>query len=297
MLRRTALLGMASAGFGLRGQSPTAAGPGFVCPMDKDVKSASAGQCPRCGMKLVANLPDPIEYLLELRVMPRAPVVRQLATIEFRVRHPKTGQPVREFELMHERLIHTFLISSDLADFAHEHPKLRADGSFELAVSFNRRVPYRVVADFYPKGGTPQFLAKTIFPSGAALVPTPTLVADLSPKSASNLTVELVTEPAQPIAGQETLLFFRVLPHEGLEPYLGAWGHLLAASDDLVDIMHDHPLYVDGVSPPDLKAASPKQIQFNLIFPRERIYRVWVQFQREGVVNTVGFNLPVTRLR
>ena len=296
MLRRTALLGMAAAGFGLRGQTPTA-GPDFVCPMDKDVKSPSAGKCPRCGMKLVANLPDPLEYLLELRVTPRAPVAGQPATLEFRVRHPKTGQLVREFELMHERLIHAFLISSDLTDFAHEHPKLRADGSFELAVTLNRRVPYRVVADFYPKGGTPQFLAKTIFPSGASLVPPPTLVADLSPKASANLTVELVTEPAQPIAGQETLLFFRVAPHAGLEPYLGAWGHLLAASDDQVDVMHDHPLYVDGVPPPDLKAASPARIQFNLIFPRERIYRVWVQFQREGVVNTVGFNLPVKTLR
>jgi hypothetical protein len=55
MLRRTALLGLA--GLGLRGQSP---GPGFICPMDKDVKSATVGKCPRCGMKLVANLPDPI---------------------------------------------------------------------------------------------------------------------------------------------------------------------------------------------------------------------------------------------
>lgn len=265
--------------------------------MDKDVKSSSAGKCPRCGMKLVANLPDPLEYFLDLRVTPQAPVVGQPATLEFRIRHPKTGQQVREFELMHERLIHAFVISADLTDFAHEHPKLRTDGSFELAVTFNLRLPYRVVADFYPKGGSPQFLAKTVFPARAPLVPAPTLVADLSAKTSSNLAVELVTEPAQPIAGQETLLFFRVAPHEGLVPYLGAWGHLLAASDDLVDVMHDHPLYVDGVPPPDFTAASPKQIQFNLIFQRERIYRVWVQFQREGVVNTVGFNLPVKRLQ
>ena len=32
-------------------------------------------------------------------------------------------------------------------------------------------------------------------------------------------------------------------------------------------------------------ASAAKQIQFNLIFPREGIYRVWVQFQRQGVVN------------
>ena len=290
MLRRTALLGMA--GLGLSGQTPPP-GPGFICPMDRDVKATSAGKCPRCGMKLVANLPEPLEYHLDLRVTPSAPRVGQAAVLEFRVRHPKTGQPVREFEIMHERLFHAFLISADLAGFAHEHPWMRPDGAFELAVKFDRLAPYRVVADFYPKGGTPQFLAQTIFPQGAPLMPPPRLAPDLTPKTAANLRVELVTEPAEPIAGQETLLFFRLTPHADVETYLGAWGHLLSASDDLVDIVHDHPLYVDGVPPPDLRVPSPTQIQFNLIFPRERNYRVWVQFQRAGVVNTAAFTIPV----
>ena len=284
MLRRSLLLSLA-------GQ------PGFICPMDKDVKASVPGKCPRCGMRLVANLPDPIEFILELGMTPRAPIVGQSATLEFRVRHPRTGQPVRDFELMHERLIHAFLISADLADFAHEHPSPQPDGSFLLPAKLARRVPYRVVADFFPKGATPQFLAKTIFPAGAVLVAPPKLTADLTPKLAANLTVELVTEPAQPIAGQETLLFFRLAPHEGVEPYLGAWGHLLAASDDLIDVMHDHPIYVDGVSPADLRAASPERVQFNLIFPRERIYRVWVQVKRAGVVNTVAFTIPLKALR
>jgi len=99
--------------------------------------------------------------------------------------------------------------------------------------------------------------------------------------------VELTTEPAEPIAGLKTLLFFRLTPSEGLEPYLGAWGHLLAASGDLVDVIHTHPFIADG----------GPQVQFNVIFPREAIYRVWVQFQREGKVNTVAFNIPVKRLR
>jgi len=34
-------------------------------------------------------------------------------------------------------------------------------------------------------------------------------------------------------------------------------------------------------------------MQFSLIFPRARTYRVWVQFQRQGVVNTAHFDVPV----
>ena len=84
---------------------------------------------------------------------------------------------------------------------------------------------------------------------------------------------------------------FRITPGEGLEKYLGAWGHMLAASDDLIDMMHTHPVYVT-----DPDGGAYKQLQFNLIFPREGMYRVWVQFQRKGVVNTVAFNVPVRTL-
>ena len=43
----------------------------YVCPMDPDVRSNQGGVCPRCGMKLVAGLPDPVEYPMELTVTPR----------------------------------------------------------------------------------------------------------------------------------------------------------------------------------------------------------------------------------
>ena len=82
-------------------------------------------------------------------------------------------------------------------------------------------------------------------------------------------------------------MVFRVSPEQGVEPYLGAWGHMLAASADLVDMTHNHPIAATGSS------GAEKDIQFNMAFPRAGVYRVWVQFQRLGVVNTVAFNVPV----
>jgi hypothetical protein len=38
-------------------------------------------------------------------------------------------------------------------------------------------------------------------------------------------------------------------------------------------------------------------MQFNVYFPRRHVYRIWVQFQRKGVVNTAVFNIPVTVLK
>ena len=74
-----------------------------------------------------------------------------------------------------------------------------------------------------------------------------------------------------------------VAPGDGLQKYLGAWGHMLVASDDLIDMMHTHPFIADG---------SP-EMQFSLVFPRPRMYRVWVQFQRNGIVNTAHFDVAV----
>jgi hypothetical protein len=109
----------------------------------------------------------------------------------------------------------------------------------------------------------------------------------MEPQHGENTDVELVTDPPQPIAGMKTLMFFRLKTAENMQKYLGAWAHMLAASDDLMDMIHEHPFIADG----------GPQMQFNLIFPRAHTYRVWIQFQRNGVVNTVAFNVPVSELK
>ena len=75
-------------------------------------------------------------------------------------------------------------------------------------------------------------------------------------------------------------------PADGLERYLGAWAHMLAASEDLIDLIHMHPFLADG----------GPAMQFNIIFPRSGLYRIWTQFQRENQVNTTVFTIPVASL-
>ncbi len=261
----------------------------FVCPMDRDVRSATPGKCPRCGMTMVANLPEPVEYPVDLRVdPPQVPSARPV-TLEFRISDPQSGALVKHFEIVHEKLFHLFIVSQDLQYFAHVHPQF--DGSvFRLETSLPKAGTYRLLADFYPTGGTPQLTPKTITTAGyqtpleAAI---PHLAPDVSPKQAENLTAELRLDPPEPLAGKKTMLFVHLTPADGLEQYIGAWAHLLAVSDDMVDTIHDHPFIANGG--PDM--------QFNIFFPREAMYRVWIQFQRQGVVNTVAFTIPVSALR
>lgn len=258
----------------------------FVCPMHPDVHSGQPGVCHRCGMKLVANLPERIEYPLEVALHPAVPKPGKNLQLAFTVTDPKTGKRVTDFQIMHEKLYHLFIVSQDLTYFRHDHPEPGPDGIFRFNANLPRPGMYRILSDFYPTGGTPQLIVKSILVPGTAITPGAALQPDLSPKQAANMHVSLTMQPPQPIAGTKTLLFIHLEPADGLELYLGAWSHMLVASDDLVDMVHDHPFLADG----------GPQMQFNVIFPRARTYRVWVQFQRKGVVNTAVFNVPVSSL-
>ena len=234
-------------------------------------------------MKLVLSVPDRIEYPLDVSHSPALLRPGQPVTITLRVLDPKTKQPVQNFEIVHEKLMHLFLVSENLEFFAHDHPVPQPDGSFRLVTTLPYGGMYRLLADYFPSGSVPQLEVNTLFVSGAST--SAQLVSSLAPSKATNLAASLRLEPEQPIAGLETKLFFSLTPAEGLEPYLGAAGHMLAASADLIDLLHLHPFI-----------SKAGNIQFNIIFPRPGLFRVWTQFQRESVVNTVTFTIPVKDL-
>lgn len=257
----------------------------YVCPDDPTIRSYTRDLGSRCKHAPVAMVAEPLSYRLDLDVSPNPPAVDQPTALTFVVRDPWTGQPANDFLVVHEQLFHLFVVSEDLEFFHHGHPTFRSDdegGEFEYALTLPKSGMFRLLGDFFPDGATPQALTQTLFVPGEAPGPA-TLRRDDGPKAGENMRVSLRTTPAQPVAGQRTQMRFTVDPGDGFELYLGAWAHAFTASDDLVDLLHGHPLLADG---------SP-ELEFAMTFPRARTYRVWAQFQRNGVVNTVHFDLPV----
>jgi hypothetical protein len=264
------------------------AGGRFTCPMDPDVRRPHPGKCPRCGMDLRPSIPDFEEYPLKVTTSPSNWRPGAAVHLTFEVLDPKAQQRVTNFEIVHERLFHLFLVSGDLGYFLHEHPEQQRDGTFVIRLRLPKSGYYRVLGDFFPKDATPQMAVKTIFSAGSSQIDfaRPRLTPDTAAKSCANLQVALRTEPDRPLAGLKTMLFFELSPSSGIEPYLGAQGHLLAASDDLIDLIHAHPFLVHR----------PSSVKFNVTFPRPGLYRLWSQFQRAGVVNTARFTVPVRGL-
>ncbi len=256
----------------------------FVCPFDRSIRSAAAGTCVRRGrsVAMVPEVPEPLEFPLDLTTTPAHLLPGQSAHLRFQVRDPWANNVVTKFNVVHESSFHAFVVSEDLEFFLHDHPRWTGD-AFELDAVLLKAGLYRVLTDFLPEAATPQLLTRSIVVGGGTATPA-VLERDYGSKQGDNLAVAMSTSPENAIAGATTTLRFELSPEDGLQPYLGVLGHLLIASEDLIDLTHTHPVTMQ-IGP---------VAEFAIVFPRATAYRVWAQFQRDGVVNTVHFDVPVS---
>ena len=245
--------------------------------MDREVRSKDPGKCPRCGMALVAGVPDQTDYHVDVTVTPRPARPNETVHLAFTVFDPWKHRPVDKFNVVHEKLFHAFIVSRDLQYFVHDHPVWR-DGAFHYDIAFPKPGMYRVLGDFYPEAAAPQLVAETIFVAGDEPPPA-ALTRDYAAKEAENLNVEFSTSPAEPVAGLTTQIRSTWRRATACEPYLGAWGHMLTASDDLIDMSHTHPFIADG----------GPQVQFEST-SRARPIASGCSSSATSVVNTVHFD-------
>jgi hypothetical protein len=255
----------------------------------------------------VSGTSESSAYSLKLETKPKVMKAGKAAALRFQIFHPRTGVQVNQFNVVHEKPFHLFIISPDLQYFNHIHPTQETSGSFNIDVTLPKPGSYQVFCDFFPTGGKAQVISRTLSVRGnekpssqAAAVH---LGADDSRiKSINGIRFELQLEPAQPIAGQPTLLKYYLVddqagtPVRDLQPYLGAWGHSVTLREGADDFLHSHStrLLPTGLDP--AKLAGGPRVSFNTFFAKPGVYRIWSQFQRHEQVITVSFDVSVSRL-
>jgi len=132
----------------------------WVCPMHPSFTSTTAGACPICGMLLIQTRPyDTRDYRLLLRTEPAQVRPGERVTLLFTFLRPGTGEVVKDFEVVHTKRFHLFVISQDLAFFEHIHPIMRDDGTWTIDTKVPKPGYYQVLCYFMPKGGSGQFLS------------------------------------------------------------------------------------------------------------------------------------------
>ncbi len=286
----------------------------WVCPMHPDYTMDIAGKCPRCGMDLVKAAPfDVRDYRLEFKTVPAVVKPGQKTKLLFRIFHPGNGEPIKKFEVVHERQYHPFVISQDMEFFQHIHPEEQADGTWSIDVTLPKPGYYKVLSDFMPSGGASQFIARPLVTAGYAgdlAADSAHLVADaVATKTVDDITATLAYDPPAFAVGQYGHLNFHLSdkttgrPITDLQTYLGAFGHTLIMSEDMVDYVHSHPLDIlakaddDSTVPQfaippgaDLeKLRGGPDVTFEGLMPKPGLYRAWTQFRRHDKIYTFAF--------
>jgi len=135
----------------------------WVCPMHPDYTMDVTGKCPRCGMDLVRAAPfDVRDYPFDFRTVPAVVKPGQKFQMRFKIFHPGTGEQVKKFEVVHEKQYHLFVISQDMEYFQHIHPEEQPDGTWTIDVTLPKPGYYKILSDFMPSGGAPQFIGPLV---------------------------------------------------------------------------------------------------------------------------------------
>lgn len=205
------------------------------------------------------------------------------------------GEPVTEFDELHERRMHLIVVRRDGTRFRHLHPEMDAAGTWSMPVRFGEPGVYRAFADF-SVDGEQHTLAGDLFVSGGEFESQP-FPAPQEVDEADGFAVHL--EAGEPAAGEPTLLRFAVSegghPVHDLQPHLGAKGHLVALREGDLAFLHVHPEEAHGGEAADGHEAGAEEIAFEATFPTAGRYRLYLQFKQADMVRTVEFTVVVPR--
>jgi hypothetical protein len=223
-------------------------------------------------------------YTLDLKT-PRVEAGKK-TDLRFAVVQDGSGRNVTAYQREHGKELHLILASTDLTVYRHLHPARAADGTWSTPVELPKADGYRVFADFKPQGGEALTLGADLAASGAyepAELPGRNTTArvdgyeveldgHLTPGKASDLTLT-VTRDGKPV--------------RDLQPYLGAYGHLVALRSGDLAYLHVHP----NGEPGDGKTRPGPEVSFSATAPSAGAYRLFLDFQHEGKVRTAAFTV------
>src|SRR5664279_5582962 len=185
------------------------------------------------------------------RSLPAGPQV----PLRFEILGPD-GAPVTRYDTEHDRDLHLIVVRRDLSGFQHVHPVLGDDGTWSVLVDLSATGEYRVFADFTPTGH-----------DGGL-----TLGADLAvPGAYQPVPLPAPAPSAVVVDGYAVTLA----------------GDLVALRAGDLAYLHVHPAGApgDGVTP-----AGPG-ITFYATAPTAGDYRLYLDFQHNGVVRTAEFTV------
>lgn len=204
-------------------------------------------------------------------------------TLTFTVAGPD-GRPLTAYRTEQDKELHLILVGRDLAGYRHLHPVRDAAGRWRTPVDLSPGA-YRVIADFVPAAEDEGLTLGADLTVPGTLRPSP-LPAAARTATVDGYQVTLAGELRPGAASPLTLTVRRAdVPVDDLQPYLGAYGHLVALRAGDLAYLHVHP---EG-EPGDGRTAAGPGIAFVAEVPSAGSYRLYLNFRHGGVVRTAEF--------
>lgn len=217
----------------------------------------------------------------------------QEGTLSFAVSDTE-GRPITDFVKSHDKELHLIVVRSDGTQFRHVHPTMDSHGKWSLPWTWQAAGSYRVYADFVPAGtkeapGQNITLTRTVDVAGE-LIPAPP-----APVTATDTVHGYTVDLTGSLSASEHALLTATISRNGepvttLQPYLGAYGHLVALREGDLAYLHVHP---EGAEPVPGAVSGPA-VKFMTEAPTPGRYRLYFDFQIDGQVHTAEFLLDAS---
>ena len=276
--------------------------------------------------RLVAQPVGPYHITLDLGST--RPQAGQETTLTFHITHTKTHQPVSDLQILHERALHTFIVSRDLSTFAHTHhedytPLTDRDiqrARFHFPYTFPKAGQYFIVNEFTHKDRSwTKHFTLTVTGEPGPPPPTPDFRRE---KRFGSYRVSLRTSPAPPIAGHEVEIVCHLTAADGtpvrnLGLYLGTEVHMASWRLDGEHFGHQHTYtsemarFMEGMrgqsmssdqmarhmvqlmSRPAEQEYFGPDVPLHHVFPTAGVYKVFLELAPNGEYLPVDFLVRV----
>jgi hypothetical protein len=207
--------------------------------------------------------------------------------VAFRVLGPD-GAPVTDYTQDHGEDLHLVAVRADLSGYQHVHPDRAPDGTWRVPLTLTPGT-WRLVADTTPAAADEDLALTADLQVAGTYDPQP-LPGPAPVAEVDGYTVVLTGELT---AGAESELTFSVSrdgrPVVDLQPYLGAYGHLVALREGDLEYLHVHPVEDAHVAP-----APGPHVAFAATAPSAGTHRLFLDFRHGDAVHTAAFTVQVT---
>jgi Cu+-exporting ATPase len=247
--------------------------------------------------------PVPAEHAgLEVNITAADPRPGQPTTITMSLTDAETGAPIDDLVRTHQVWSHMIVTRADHGSFAHIHPEPTGrPGELRTTATFPTAGEYTVRTEFRQQGQMADVVSQAEITVVGAVPPVVATPAQVRTVEAGGVTVTLDGDAHVGETSDFTLSFTDAegRPVRGLQPYLGAAGHVVIIKSDDSWFAHRHAETTDERGRPVFALPGTTfgpELDLHADFEAPGSYRLWAQFRlADGTVITAPFTVEASR--